>query len=160
MDAGPDVNTRNRKWTYDELKPGTVIDYAPKTVTADEIIDFASQFDFQPMHLDEAAGKASILGGLSASGWHTCCMFMRMMCDAFILDSTSQGAPGVDYARWKKPVLAGDTLNGRSTIVDARPSRSRPGLGLVTVRSELTNQRGETVFELQNTAMFLSRSAP
>ena len=77
------------------------------------------------MHLDEEAGKASILGGLSASGWHTCCMFMRLLCDGFLLDSTSQGSPGIDYAKWKKPVLAGDTLTGQMYRVRQREPRSR-----------------------------------
>lgn len=147
------------KWTFDELQEGDVIDLGTKEVTAAEIIEFASEFDFQPMHLDEAAGRASILGGLSASGWHTCCMFMRLLCDGFLLDSTSQGSPGIDFAKWKKPVLAGDTLKGRCTIVGARLSKSRPTVGLVTIYSELFNQRDEQVFELQNTGMFLTREA-
>ena len=111
------------------------------------------------MHLDEAAGKASILGGLSASGWHTCAMFMRLICDGFLLDSTSQGSPGIDYAKWKKPVLAGDTLTGKTTVVSARISKSRPSVGFVAIRSELANQHGEQVFELLNTGMFLTREA-
>ncbi|MEX0956561.1 MAG: MaoC family dehydratase [Rhizobiaceae bacterium] len=148
-----------RKWAFEDFEEGAVLELGSKTVTAEEIIDFASQFDSQPMHLDEEAGKASILGGLSASGWHTCCMFMRMMCDGFLLDSTSQGSPGIAYARWKKPVLAGDTLTGRSTVTATRVSSSRPNLGFVTVRHELTNQRGEAVLELENTGMFLKREA-
>lgn len=148
-----------RKWAFEDFEEGAVLELGSKKVTAEEIIDFASQFDAQPMHLDEEAGKASILGGLSASGWHTCCMFMRMMCDGFLLDSTSQGSPGIAYARWKKPVLAGDTLAGRSTVTSTRESSSRPNLGFVTVRHELTNQRGETVLELENTGMFLKREA-
>ncbi|TIT83403.1 MAG: MaoC family dehydratase, partial [Mesorhizobium sp.] len=128
-------------------------------VSAAEIIEFASEFDAQPMHLDEAAGKASILGGLSASGWHTCAMFMRMLCDALLLDSTSQGSPGIDHVKWKKPVLAGDTLCGTVTVLAKRQSKSRPQLGLVSMRSELFNQRGESVFELENTGMFLARDA-
>lgn len=146
-----------KKWAYEDFAEGGKLDLGVKHVTAAELIDFASQFDAQPMHLDEEAGKASILGGLSASGWHICSMFMRMMCDAFLLDSTSQGAPGIDYVRWKKPVLAGDTLSGTSTILVKRTSRSRPNLGFVTMRAELFNQRGESVFELENTGMFLTR---
>jgi len=147
------------KWTFDELPDGATIELGSKQVTAAEIIEFASEFDFQPMHLDEEAGKASILGGLSASGWHTCCMFMRLLCDGFLLDSTSQGSPGIDFAKWKKPVLAGDTLAARCTVVGRRISKSRPTVGLVTIYSELFNQRGEQVFELQNTGMFLTREA-
>lgn len=149
----------DKRWAFEDFAEGATIDLGEKHVTAREIVEFASQFDAQPMHMDEEAGKASILGGLSASGWHTCAMFMKMMCDAFLLDSTSQGSPGIDYVRWKKPVLAGDTLSGRSTVTALRESRSRPDLGFVTVRHEVANQRGEVVLELQNTGMFLKRGA-
>jgi len=152
------VSASDKKWAYEDFAVGLTIDLGRKHVTADEIIDFASEFDAQPMHLDEAAGKASILGGLSASGWHTCAIFMRMLCDAFLLDSTSQGAPGIDIVKWKKPVLAGDTLTGKSLVMAARPSKSKPTIGLVTWRHELVNQKSETVFELENTVMFLRRS--
>ena len=110
-----------KTWAFEDFVEGASLDLGAKHVTADEIIEFASEFDAQPMHLDEAAGKASILGGLSASGWHTCAMFMRMLCDAFLLDSTSQGSPGIDHVKWKKPVLAGDTLSG--TMHRARQAR-------------------------------------
>lgn len=149
----------SKKWAFEDFEEGAVLDIGSKTVTAEEIIEFATQFDAQPMHLDEAAGKASILGGLAASGWHSCCMFMRMMCDGFLLDSTSQGSPGIAYARWKKPVLAGDTLTGSTFIVAKRESSSRPNLGLVTCRHELRNQKNEVVLELENTGMFLKREA-
>lgn len=147
------------KWAFEDFEVGQELKLGSRTISAEEIIEFASEFDAQPMHLEEEAGKASILGGLAASGWHTCCIFMRMMCDGFLLDSTSQGAPGVDYARWKKPVLAGDTLTGKTVVEDLRLSASRPGLGFVTCRHELVNQRGELVFELKNTGMFLTREA-
>ena len=148
-----------KKWAYEDFVEGASFPLGTKVVTAEEIIEFASEFDAQPMHLDEAAGRASILGGLSASGWHTCAMFMRLLCDGFLLDSTSQGSPGIDYAKWKKPVLAGDTLTGKSTVLSTRTSKSRRGIGFVAIRCELVNQRGEQVFELQNTGMFLTREA-
>lgn len=148
-----------KKWAFEDFAAGMTIDLGEKHVTAAEIVEFASEFDPQPMHLDEAAGKASLLGGLGASGWHTCAMFMRMMCDAFLLDSTSQGAPGIDYVRWKRPVLAGDTLRVRTTVEATRESASRPGLGFVTVRHDMSNQRGETVMEIRHTGMFLKREA-
>lgn len=148
-----------KKWAYEDFGEGAVLDLGTKIVSADEIVEFASEFDAQPFHLDEEAGKASILGGLSASGWHTCSMFMRMLCDALLLDSTSQGAPGIDYAKWKRPVLARDTLSGKLTILSKRLSRSKPTLGFVSWRAELVNQKGEVVFELANTCMFLTREA-
>jgi acyl dehydratase len=148
-----------KTWAYDDFVEGGSVDLGSKLVTAEEIVEFASEFDPQPMHLDADAGKASILGGLSASGWHTCAMLMRMMCDAFLLDSTSQGAPGIDYVRWKRPVLAGDTLTGKTTVLAKRLSKSRPTLGFVTCRHELFNQKGEQVLELEHTGMFLKREA-
>ena len=148
-----------KKWAFEDFVPGLTVDLGEKHVTAQEIVEFASEFDPQPMHLDEEAGKASILGGLAASGWHTCSMLMRMMCDTFLLDSTSQGAPGVDVLRWKKPVLAGDTIKASCTVLSARASSSRPGLGFVTVRYTLVNQRDETVLEMENAGMFLMRGA-
>ena len=148
-----------KTWAYEDFTEGASIDLGAKHVSAAEIVEFATEFDPQPMHLDEEAGKASILGGLAASGWHTCAIFMRMLCDAFLLDSTSQGSPGIDHVKWKKPVLAGDTLTGTVTVLAKRQSKSRPQLGLVSMRSELFNQRGESVFELENTGMFLTREA-
>lgn len=148
-----------KTWAFEDLVEGGTIELGARTVDAAEIVEFASEFDPQPMHLDEEAGKASLLGGLAASGWHTCCIFMKMMCDGFILDSTSQGSPGIDYVNWKKPVLAGDTLTGKCLVVGRRESKSRPGIGFATIRSELTNQRGEIVLDLQNTGMFQRRDA-
>ena len=146
-----------KRWAYEDFAEGASLDLGSKLVTAEEVIEFASEFDAQPMHLDEEAGRRSILGGLAASGWHTCAMFMRMLCDAFLLDSTSQGSPGIDEVKWKKPVLAGDTLTGRTTVLAKRESKSKPQLGFVTMRAELFNQHGESVFELENTGMFLKR---
>lgn len=146
------------KKAYEDFYEGEEIVFGPRKVTAEEMIDFASQFDPQPMHLDEAAGRASILGGLSASGLFTASVFMRMMCDAYILGSTSQGSPGVDYVNFRKPVLAGDELTGKTTVLSKRASASKPGLGFVSVRHELTNQRGEIVCEMANTGMFTMRS--
>lgn len=148
-----------KKWAYEDFAEGATIDFGSKHVTADEIIEFASEFDPQPMHLDEAAGRASILGGLAASGWHTCSMFMRLLCDNLLLNSTSQGSPGIDQVKWMKPVLAGDTLTASTTVLSKRVSAKRPNVGFVTMQAKMVNQRGEQVFELQNTGMFLTRAS-
>ena len=145
------------KLHFEDFHVGRTFELGPKTVTADEIIEFASEFDPQPMHLSEEAGRASILGGLSASGWHTSCMFMRMMIDSYLSSSLSEGAPGIDVMEWKKPVLAGDTLKGISTVASARAMRSRPHIGIVTFAHELHNQRGETVLRSENAIMFRLR---
>lgn len=147
----------DKRWAYEDFEVGVSIPFAARHVTAAEIVEFASEYDAQPMHLNEEAGKASILGGLAASGWHSCAILMRMICDAYLLDSTCQGAPSVDIGRWRRPVLAGDTLTGKSVVTARRLSQSRPKLGFVTFRYELFNQRAEAVLEVQNTAMFLRR---
>ena len=131
--------------TFEDFPPGTRFDFAPRTVSAEEIVTFAREFDPQPMHVDEAAGKASILGGLAASGWHTSAMMMRMLFDSYLARTAGEGSPGVDRMQWKRPVIAGDTLGGHCTVLDARRSRSRPEIGIANFRAELVNQRGETV---------------
>lgn len=146
-----------KHWAYEDLVEGTVIDLGSHTVTREEIVEFASAFDSQPMHMDEEAGGASLLGGMAASGWHTAAIFMRMMCEAFILDSTSQGSPGIPELHWKRPVLAGDTLSGRSTVMARRSLKSRPDMGLVTFRHQVGNQRGEMVMDIENPILFRLR---
>ena len=145
------------KYWFEDLTPGREFPYAPVTVTADEIIAFASEFDPQPFHLSEEAGKASILGGLAASGWHTCAMMMRMFYDGLLQYASSEGGPGVDLNEWRKPVLAGDTLSGKTVILESRVLKSRPTVGLVKLRHTVTNQRGETVLIMENPGMFRLR---
>lgn len=142
---------------FEDFMSGKAFPLAERHVTAEEIIEFAAEFDPQPMHLSQQAGKASILGGLSASGWHTASMFMRMMCDGWLSGTASEGSPGVDFMEWKKPVLAGDTLGGRSTVVETRSLRSRPGIGLVKFLHEVKNQHGETVMRGENPVMIRMR---
>lgn len=153
------MTEQQARLAFEDFAVGMVIELGEKLVTAEEIIEFASEFDPQPFHLDETAGKASILGGLAASGWHTCCMFMRMLADRVLNVSLAEGAPGIDELRWVKPVLAGDTLTGRIHILGTRVSRSRPEIGFVSIRSEMVNQRGELVMEQSNSAMFRRRGA-
>jgi len=145
------------KLSFEDFQPGRRFALGPKPVIAEEIIEFANEFDPQPMHLDEAAGRASILGGLAASGWHTSSMFMRMMADSYLLDALAEGAPGIDLMEWRKPVLAGDTLSGHSTVLESRPMRSRPGMGIVKFRHEVENQRGELVCLSENSIMIRMR---
>ena len=144
---------------YEDFEVGRVFDLGPVTVAAEEIVEFASQFDPQPMHLDEEAGKASILGGLAASGWHTCALLHRMLCDAVISHAAAEGGPGIEYVEWKRPGLAGDTLSGTCTVADRRVSASRPGIGILTIENRLENQRGEIVCLARQPAMMRLRRA-
>ena len=136
-----------KTYYFEDYTPGREFRLGPCTFSRDDVIAFASEFDPQPMHLDEEAGKASILGGLAASGWHVSAMMMRMMADSYILDSAALGAPGVDHMRWKKPVLAGDVITGVSRVQSSRPLKSKPGIGLVELVHELYNQHGDLVCE-------------
>jgi len=143
---------------YEDVSPGTVFPLGPKNVSADEIIAFAMEFDAQPMHLDVEAGTNSILGGLAASGWHTCSMVMRMMADSYLLRMAAEGAPGVDFSKWKKPVLAGDVLSGETRVLDRRLSKSMPGIGIVNLHHEMRNQNGDIVLESENPVMLRLRT--
>lgn len=142
---------------FEDFTIGRSFELGSKLMTAPDIIEFASEFDPQPMHLSEEAGKASILGGLAASGWHTCSAMMKMIADTYVADSSCQGSPGIEFVEWKKPVLAGDTLTGRSTIEDARLMRSRPGFGIVKIANEMKNQRGEIVCLCTISIIFAAR---
>ncbi|MCC4297593.1 MaoC family dehydratase [Aurantimonas coralicida] len=143
--------------TYEDFTEGLEIDLGPYPVTRNEVIEFAREFDPQPFHLDEEAAKDTLLGGLSASGWHSCAMMMRMMADAYILDSSSQGSPGVEYVRWKRPVRPGDVLHGTARVVSRRLSSKRPTLGILKITTDLRNQTGETVLESAYTLLVLTR---
>ncbi len=146
-----------RYWEDYEL--GAVYDIGSKTMTKAEMIDFASKFDPQPFHLDEEAGRKSIFGGLSASGWHTSSEVMRLLVDNYISRETSMGSPGVDELRWLKPVLAGDTISAKVRILDKKPSRSRPEMGSIFNQYEVYNQRGELVMTMKGIGLMRRRTA-
>ncbi len=150
--------SKTYKYYWEDFPVGSVREYGGKLVTKEEIIAFASQFDPQPFHLDEEAAKHSLFGGLCASGWHTCSMAMRMMCDAYLLDSASLGSPGLENIRWVKPVRPGDTLHMRSTVLEARPMDSKPHVGLMRTRWEVLNQNNEEVMFMEGHGMMRRRS--
>ena len=145
---------------WEDFSLGEVREFGAHTVTAEEIVRFAREFDPQPFHLDEEAGRASLFGGLAASGWHTCALVMRMMCDAYLLDSSSLGSPGLEHIKWLKPVMAGDTLGVRMTVLETRPMASKPHIGLVRCAWAVLNQRRETVLTMEGWGMFGRRPAP
>lgn len=139
---------------WEDMAPGTVRELGTISVTADEVKEFARQFDPQPFHLDEEAARGSIFGGLVASGWHTAGLAMRLTVDNYLRYTPSHGSPGLESLRWLKPVFPGDQLALRHTILESRGLRSRPDIGLVRSRWELFNQDGEKVFEMEGYGMF------
>lgn len=128
------------KLHFEDFPVGEVVTFGACKVTAEDIKAFAAEFDPQPFHLDEYAGTLSIAGALSASGWHTIAMTMRMMCDGYINASASMGSFGVEEVRWVKPVVPGDVLRVRRTTLEARRSSRRPEMGILTFRWQVFNQ--------------------
>ena len=141
----------------EDFAVGQVIEFPPRTVSEDEIIAFARDYDPQPFHLDKEAARQSLFGGLCASGWHTAGMMMRLMVDNMIGKYASMGSPGVDQLRWVRPVFPGDTLHLRGEVLDVKPSRSKPDRGVITSRYEMKNQKGETVLTMQAKGMYARR---
>jgi acyl dehydratase len=138
---------------YEDFVEGSVQDYGPRSITRDEVIAYAKDFDSQPMHLDEEAAKNSLLGGLAASGWHTCCFMFRMMYDNFIKDSSSLGSPGIEETKWLKPVRPDTPYSLRVHILDKRVSKSRPEMGLVRLRAQLLDEAGTPVVDQTSTLL-------
>ena len=152
MNAPPDSTLY-----WEDFLPGEVDEIGRHTFAEDEIVEFARQFDPQPFHTDPEAAKRLFFGGLIASGWHTCAIGMRLMVQHYIGRSASAGSPGVENIRWLAPVRPGDTITYRRVILEARPSGSKPDLGLVRSRSEALNQRGEMVMTMEGWGLFRRR---
>jgi acyl dehydratase len=142
------------KFYWEDFQPGAVAVYGPRLVTREEIVAFAAEFDPQPMHLDEMAARETMLGGLGASGWHMCCLFMRVIADGFILNSSSMGAPGIEEVRWLKPLRPGTQVRVRAKVLETRPSRSRPDMGLVKLTYDMLDEADEILMQLTNIQMF------
>lgn len=134
---------------YEDLAVGDVIELDRVTVSKEMIISFAGEFDPFPFHLDEAAAKASLLGGLAASGWQTAGLSLRMLADTFLATIASMGGLGFSDLKWRKPVMVGDTIGGIVTIAALRRSRSRPERGIVTLEFDIRNQRNEPVMSMR-----------
>ncbi|KQZ48231.1 MaoC family dehydratase [Massilia sp. Root1485] len=141
-------------WYFEDFEPGQDIDLGTRTVTEDEIVAFAREFDPQPFDLDRGAAEASIFGGVIASGWHTCSMMMRMVVDGLMNRSASMGSPGLDGVRWLAPVRAGDTLNVHYRTTRVKASTSKPDRGIVWSTWVALNQHGETVCTVEGMGMF------
>jgi acyl dehydratase len=144
---------------FEDFVPGSVNEYGSLPVSQDDILAFAGRFDAQDFHIDPDKAKASFVGTLIGSGWHSCALLMRLVAEGFLLDATSMGSPGIEEVKWLRPVKPGDVLTLRWTAVETKESRSRPEMGLVKFRLELINQRGEPVVEQNNWIMFGRRSS-
>ena len=146
------------KYFWEDMTVGQVRDLGTITPTREEIIAFATQFDPQPFHLNDEAGKASVFGALSASGWHTCAMAMRLMVTHFLNDASSLGSPGLEGLKWLKPVLPDDTLRLQSTVLETKPMSKRPDVGMTRNLWEMFNQHCDKVLHMEGWGMFRRRT--
>lgn len=144
---------------FRELIDSPPVELGSHAFTSASIIEFARAYDPQTMHTDPELARGSIYGGLIASGWHTAATYMRLLVDSVIGGSESLGSPGIENLRWLKPVRPGDTLTAHFTVLEARPSESRPDRGIVRSRGEMLNQHDEVVMQLDAVNFFARRPA-
>jgi acyl dehydratase len=143
----------------EDLEVGAETHFGSYEVTRDEVIEFARKYDPQPFHLSDEAAAKTHFGRLAASGWHTCAMVMAVIARNVVeTEQAGLGSPGIDELRWLKPVYPGDTLHVSSTIVEVRPSRSKPEIGSFRSATTVTNQDGVPV--LTFTSIVLMRRRP
>ncbi|MCP4048766.1 MAG: MaoC family dehydratase [Gammaproteobacteria bacterium] len=139
---------------FESFEVGQVSKFGAYKVTEAEVIEFASKYDPQYFHLDHEAAKNSLFGGLCASGWHTCAMTMSMMVVNMDENGTSLGSPGIDELRWLRPVYPGDVLSVCMEVLETRPSRSRPDIGIVSSKITVSNQQAIAVMEFISKGIF------
>ena len=155
---------------FEDIKVGDRAEVGRHTFTADEIKKFATKFDPQPFHLDEAAARKSIFGALCASGWHTASVWMRLMVEHNKREDAAQRArgeavaalgpsPGFRELKWLKPVYVGDTITYATEIVETRASNSRPGWGLMSFKNTGVNQNHEPVISFISVAFVERRKS-
>jgi acyl dehydratase len=144
---------------FEDLKVGDETYFGSYEVTREEVIDFARKYDPQPFHLSDEAAAKTHFRRLAASGWHTCAMTMAVIARHVVeTEQAGLGSPGVDELRWLKPVYPGDTLHVSSTLVEVRPSRSKPEIGSFRSATTVTNQEGVPVMTF--TSIVLMRRRP
>lgn len=145
---------------FEDLEAGTTASFGRYEVTREEVIEFASKYDPQPFHLSDEAAAQTHFGRLSASGWHTCAMVMRMLVENIkARRNAGLGSPGVDELRWHKPVFPGDVLRVESEILDKRQSQSRPEMGSFRSAVKVYNQDNVVVLSMTSIGLIRTRGA-
>lgn len=142
---------------FEDFKVGDVFEFTGQPVTKDEIIEFATMYDPQPHHLDEEAAKQSILGELCASGWHTCSMLMRLICDTYLNEAEHIGSPGVGEVRWRRPTVPGDIFHVKRTVKSVKAIPDQADRGLVQVFFDVQNQNGKPIMTMDCLALYRRR---
>jgi acyl dehydratase len=142
---------------WDDLAVGSVFDIGPYTMSREEILAFAREYDPQPFHIDEQGAAQSIYGGIIASGWHTAAIAQKLLVNGFLNGAASLGSPGIESLRWRKPVYPGDELSLRLRVVNKEPSPKHDDRGILDVEHEVTNQKGELVMSYRARIMTARR---
>ena len=143
---------------WEDFHEGLVATCGRYVVGREEIVSFANQFDPNPIHLDDSAAEATRLGGLSASGWHICCICMRLLTEGLLNHSDCLGSPGIEEVRFLRPVHPGTVLTLRREVLDTRTSKSRPEMGIVKFRFDLLDAERDLMFDMVGTVMFGRRN--
>lgn len=144
---------------FEDFKPGHFGLFGPLRVSREDLIAFASEYDPQPMHLDEEAGRQSMLEGLGGSGWHLCALMGKMFVEGFVLDSTSMGSPGIDELRWLSPLRPDTDLTLSVDVIETRISQSKPDRGLVKFRFAIIDAGDITLMTAMLTIFFGRRQS-
>ncbi|WP_135535979.1 MaoC family dehydratase [Halostella pelagica] len=144
---------------FDDIEAGTVVSCGSTTVSEDDIVEFAEQFDPLDIHTDPEAAAESQHGGIIASGYHTLSLSVRLLVDEIRSERAVVGGLGIDDVRWHEPVRPGDTLTVENEVLDTRVSESNPETGIVHEAITVTNQDGVTVLSLENREL-VERSGP
>jgi acyl dehydratase len=139
---------------FADFEAGQVLCCGPATLSESQILAFARDYDPQWFHTDPERASGSTWQGLIASGWHTCCIAMRMVCDEILAGSESFGSPGLAYLKWQQPVRPGDQLRLRIDVLEVRIARSNPALGILRWRWQMANQQEQVVLDLEATSLF------
>ena len=134
---------------FEDYLPGSVFEYGSITLSEQEIVEFARQFDPQVIHTDPRAAADGPFHGLIASGWHTAAVMMRLFVDHYLSHVASMASPGIDELRWSRPVRPGNSLSIRVSVIEAKQSRSKPDRGMVRSLVEVLNQDREVVMSMQ-----------
>ena len=143
---------------FEDLEVGSETYFGSYDVTREEVLEFAAKYDPQPFHLSDEAAAKTHFGRLAASGWHTCAMTMAVIARRVVEEKQAGlGSPGVDDLRWLKPVYPGDTLHVRGTILEKRPSRSKPEMGSFRTQTVVTNQDEEPVLRFTSIVLIKRR---
>jgi acyl dehydratase len=142
---------------FEDFTVGEIFNLPDVPVSREDIVEFAEQFDPQVFHLRDDTPITEFGGGLIASGWHVCALFMRLLDDGLLLGSSCAGSPGVEHLKWQHAVRPGDHLTARTTVVETRAWPVDPQLGLVRFHHEIFNQHRERTMMMDNAILFARR---